>query len=78
MKLFLPIKGIGEWTIQMFLIFHFGKLDVLAAKDLAVRKGIKIMYDLNHVPSVKEVHALTKSWKPYYTIGTLLAWNILE
>ena len=71
------LKGIGEWTVQMFLIFNLGRKNVLPLKDLGVRKGLKVLYHLEETPSVKLAKDLTRKWKPYATIGTLLAWRVI-
>ena len=76
--MFTVIKGVGEWTVQMYLIFSLGKLDIIAVNDLGVRKGVKKMYGLEETPSVKEMKEITKSWQPHGTIGSLLAWNLLD
>ena len=77
-NLFVQIKGVGEWTVQMYLIFSMGRLDVLSEKDLGVRKGVMRLYGLNKMPTPKEVKIITEKWKPLETVGTCLAWRILE
>lgn len=76
-KFFSQVKGIGEWTVQMHLIFAFGRKDVLAAKDLVVRKGIQKLYDLTTVPTVKEVYRICEKWGNLATIGTILSWSVM-
>ncbi|MHA2385128.1 MAG: DNA-3-methyladenine glycosylase family protein [Candidatus Thorarchaeota archaeon] len=76
--LFTGIKGVGEWTVQMYLIFSLGRLDVLSAGDLGVRKGVQKMYGLDEMPTQKEVKSLTEKWHPLETVGTYLAWRVLE
>ncbi|MFW9846947.1 MAG: DNA-3-methyladenine glycosylase family protein [Candidatus Thorarchaeota archaeon] len=76
--LFAGIKGVGEWTVQMYLIFSLGRLDVLSAGDLGVRKGVQKMYGLKDVPSQKEVKVIAEKWHPLETVGTYLAWRVLE
>ncbi|MHA2040849.1 MAG: DNA-3-methyladenine glycosylase family protein [Candidatus Thorarchaeota archaeon] len=76
--LFTGIKGVGEWTVQMYLIFSLGRLDVLSAGDLGVRKGVQKMYGLDKMPTQKEVKSLTEKWHPLETVGTYLAWRVLE
>ncbi len=71
------IKGIGEWTVQMHMIFSEGRKNVLAVKDLGVRKGIKILYNLDHVPSEKEAKKICIKWPPKATLGTLLSWAVI-
>lgn len=77
-ELFVQIKGVGEWTVQMYLIFTLGKLDVLAPADLGVRKGVMKLYSLDEVPKPKHVKQIAEKWHPLETVGTYLAWRILE
>jgi DNA-3-methyladenine glycosylase II len=76
--LFVQIKGVGEWTAQMYLIFSLGRLDVLSSGDLGVRKGIMKLYDLETMPTQKEAEKLAESWYPLETVGTFLAWRVLD
>ena len=76
--LLVAIKGVGTWTVQMYLIFSLGRLDVLASGDLGVRKGVKELYGLDEVPTEKQVKEIGRAWHPYETVGTYLAWRILE
>lgn len=75
--LFSSIKGVGSWTVEMYLLFSLGRLDVLAVKDLAVRKGIQIIYKLDEVPKPKEAQKLAEHWQPYASVGTYLCYRIL-
>ncbi|OLS19333.1 MAG: DNA-3-methyladenine glycosylase [Candidatus Heimdallarchaeota archaeon LC_2] len=74
---FSQIKGVGEWTVQMHLIFSFGRLDLFASKDLVVRKGIQKLYNLDHTPSEKEVLLLCEKWTNLATLGTILSWAMM-
>ena len=76
--LFVDIKGVGEWTVQMYLIFSLGRLDVLAPKDLGVRKGIMKLYDLKEMPTPRDVEGIAERWNPLETVGTVLAWRVLS
>jgi len=77
-NLLVQIKGVGEWTVEMYLIFSMGRLDILSEKDLGVRKGVMQLYGLDEVPTPKEVIAIAEKWHPLETVGTFLAWRILE
>ena len=77
-NLFVQITGVGEWTVEMYLIFAMGRLDILSEKDLGVRKGIMKLYSLDEVPTPKEVIAIAEKWHPLETVGTFLAWRALE
>ena len=77
-KLFVDIKGVGEWTVQMYLIFALGRLDVLAPNDLGVRKGVMKLYGLEEMPTPTQVKSLAEKWHPLETVGTALAWRVLK
>ena len=76
--LFAQIKGVGVWTVQMYLIFSLGRLDVLSSGDLGVRKGVMKLYGLNEMPTQKQVDSLAETWHPLETVGTYLAWRVLD
>ncbi|MGD9397832.1 MAG: DNA-3-methyladenine glycosylase 2 family protein [Candidatus Thorarchaeota archaeon] len=77
-ELFTQIKGVGEWTVQMYLIFSLGRLDVLSPGDLGVRKGVMKLYGLDEMPTPKEVVKIAEAWHPLETVGTFLAWRVLD
>ncbi|MHA2249326.1 MAG: DNA-3-methyladenine glycosylase family protein [Candidatus Kariarchaeaceae archaeon] len=77
-KLFSQVKGVGEWTVQMYLIFNLGRLDVLSPGDLGVRKGIMKMYKLKELPTPGQIKKLTEHWHPLETVGTYLAWRVVD
>ena len=77
-KLFVDIKGVGEWTMQMYLIFALGRFDVLAPNDLGVRKGIMKLYGLKEMPTPTQVKNLAEKWHPLETVGTVLYWREKE
>ena len=77
-ELFTQIKGVGVWTVQMYLIFSLGRLDVLSSGDLGVRKGVMNLYGLDKMPTQKEVDKLAEPWRPLETVGTFLAWRALD
>jgi DNA-3-methyladenine glycosylase II len=76
--LFVQIKGVGEWTAQMYLIFSMGRLDVLSSGDLGVRKGVMKLYGLDKMPTQKEVDKIAEPWHPLETVGTYLAWRVID
>jgi len=76
--MFVKIKGVGVWTVQMYLIFSLGRLDVMSSGDLGVRKGIMRLYNLETIPSEKEVDKIAEAWHPLETVGTYLAWRALD
>ncbi len=77
-EFYTKIEGIGDWTVNMHLIFVLGRKDIQAVKDLVVRKGIQKMYSLDSLPDEKTARQITQNWGDLATIGTLLAWEIVE
>ncbi|MHA2028138.1 MAG: DNA-3-methyladenine glycosylase family protein [Candidatus Kariarchaeaceae archaeon] len=75
---YMQIRGVGVWTVNMHLIFVLGRKDILAAGDLAVRKGVQQLYNLPHVPNEKTTRKICQKWGKYATVGTLLAWEVVE
>jgi DNA-3-methyladenine glycosylase II len=76
----ITVKGIGEWTVLMFLMFCMGRLDILPTGDLGVRTGIKQLYRLDNLPSpemVKEI-AATNHWHPYESAASWYIWRSLD
>jgi DNA-3-methyladenine glycosylase II len=74
------VKGIGEWTAHMFLIFSLGRLDVLAVGDLGVRNGIKKLYNLLELPNATTIQELAAAnhWHPYESIACWYVWQSLK
>ena len=71
----LPVRGIGVWTAQMFLIFSLGRLDVLPVADLGFRAGMKHVHELPEMPDAQSIERLTETWRPYRSIGTWYIWR---
>ncbi len=74
------VKGIGEWTAHMFLIFSLGRLDILATGDLGVRMAMKRLYNLGAAPKPDEMHAVADKfhWHPYESIACWYLWKSLD
>ena len=70
------VKGIGQWTAEMCLIFTLGRPDVLPVDDLGVLEGIRIAYQLPVRPSKKEVRERGELWRPYRTFATWYMWAV--
>jgi DNA-3-methyladenine glycosylase II len=69
------VKGLGEWSAHMFLMFHLGRPDVLPVGDLGVRNGMKLTYGLDAVPTPKEALAIGAPWAPYRSVGSWYMWR---
>ena len=74
-KQLIQIKGIGNWTIDMFLIFSKNNLDIFPEGDLALINVIKKEYQVDCLDKIKEI---ANKWSPYKTIATLYLWESLN
>ena len=74
------VKGIGVWTVHMFLIFCMARLNVLPTGDLGIRNGIMKLYGFDHLPEPREIELLaeTNGWQPYTTVASLYIWKSLD
>jgi len=72
------VRGIGAWTVEMFLIFNLGRPDVLPIHDLGVKKGWSVTYGKKHMPKPKELLAFGERWRPYRTIASWYMWRAFE
>ena len=77
-ELLIKIKGIGQWTIDMFLIFTLNRLDVMPYSDLAIKKGMKSLFNLNELPAKNEMKSLSINWSPFRTIACMYLWKIVD
>jgi len=71
----IPIRGIGRWTAQMFLIFSLGRLDILPVDDLGLRAGVQDQYGLDELPDKDQLSELAEPWRPYRSIATWYLWR---
>ena len=73
----ISIKGIGKWTIEMFLMFELGKPDIFSKGDIALINSVKKNYKMNDLDN-KKLEDLIKSWSPYNSTASLLLWKSIE
>ena len=72
------VKGIGVWTVHMFLMFALRRTDVLPVGDLGIRNAIKAAYGLKESPTPAEVEGMGVRWRPYCTVASWYLWRSLE
>jgi DNA-3-methyladenine glycosylase II len=72
------VKGIGVWTVHMFLIFALRRLDVLPTGDLGIRNAIRKAYNLPELPHPSEIETMAERWRPYCTVASWYLWRSLE
>jgi len=72
------LRGIGEWTAHMLLMFSLGRPDVLPVGDYGIRKGAQIVYELEDLPKPKELANLAERWRPYRSVGAWYLWTVVD
>jgi DNA-3-methyladenine glycosylase II len=72
------VKGLGEWSAHMYLMFHLGRPDVLPTGDLGVRNGMRLTYGLEATPTPKEAKEIGAKWAPYRSVGSWYMWRAGE
>lgn len=71
----IPVRGIGRWTAEMFLIFGLGRLDVLPVDDFGLRAGVQELYELPELPARAALRQRAEPWRPYRSIATWYFWR---
>jgi DNA-3-methyladenine glycosylase II len=71
----MKIKGVGNWTVDVYLIMVLHRIDVFPRGDLAVVNGLKHLKNLPRSASTDEICQLAERWAPLRTIGTMLVWH---
>lgn len=76
----VKIKGVGVWTVHMFLLFCMGRLDVLPIGDLGIKNGIHKLYNLPEKPTPEDIEtiAINNHWHPYESVASWYVWQSLN
>lgn len=74
----LPVRGIGRWTAEMFLIFSIGRPDVLAVDDLGLRNAMRKLYELPEIPKPDAMREIAAPWQPYRSMASWYLWRSLD
>jgi len=73
----VAVRGLGQWTAEMFLIFHLERPDVLSGGDLGIRKAVQIEYGLKEMPPPARVLEIGEVWRPHRSLASLYLWESL-
>ena len=74
----ISVRGIGAWTVEMFLIFRLGRPDVLPIHDYGVQKGFALTYGKKEIPKPRELAAFGERWRPFRTVASWYMWRAVE
>lgn len=72
------VTGIGQWSADMFLIFHLNRPDVLPVGDLGIRKAFQALYGLPELPAAPAMARIAEPWRPYRTLASRFLWHSLS
>lgn len=72
------VRGVGRWTVEMLLIFHLGRPDVLPVGDLGVRKGFQITYGRPELPTEEQLMTHGERWRPYRSVASWYMWRATD
>jgi len=72
------VRGVGPWTVEMLLIFHLGRPDVLPATDLGVRKGFMLTYRGKELPTIGKLNEHAERWRPYRSAASWYLWRAVD
>ena len=72
------VKGLGQWSADMFLMFHLGRPDVLPVGDLGIRRAAQLEYGLKELPDPAELERIAEPWRPHRSLACLYLWRSLD
>ena len=72
------VKGLGQWTADMFLIFHLRRPDVLPVGDLGIRRAVEREYHLQEIPDAARLTEIGEPWRPHRSLASLYLWRSLD
>lgn len=74
----IAVKGVGEWTAHMLLIFTLHRPDILPTGDLGIKKGFQIAYRLRALPTKKQMEKLAAPWKGHESVASWYLWRVAD
>jgi DNA-3-methyladenine glycosylase II len=74
----IQVRGVGRWTVEMLLIFHLGRPDVLPLSDLGVRRGFMRTFGGKCLPDARRMLRRGRRWRPYRTVASWYLWRASE
>jgi DNA-3-methyladenine glycosylase II len=74
----VQVRGVGQWTVEMLLMFTLGRPDVLPVDDFGVREGFKVAYGRRKQPTPKQLRRYGARWEPYRSVAAWYLWRAAE
>jgi DNA-3-methyladenine glycosylase II len=77
-EILTQVRGVGVWTVQMFLMFALERTDVMPVADLGIRNAIRRAYGLEQLPTPADIQSISEKWRPYCSVASWYLWRSLE
>ena len=74
----VQVRGIGQWTVEMLLMFRLGRPDIMPATDLGIRKGYRVLEGMDEMPKPMELLSLTEHWTPWRSVASWYLYRIAD
>jgi DNA-3-methyladenine glycosylase II len=74
----IEVKGVGQWTVDMYLLFHLGRPDILPVGDLGIRRAAMLEYGLRKLPQPDRLVKLARPWRPWRSVASWYLWASLR
>jgi 3-methyladenine DNA glycosylase/8-oxoguanine DNA glycosylase len=72
------VRGVGRWTVEMFLIFNLGRPDVLPVGDLGLQRAMSLSYNRGRAINERRMQSIARAWAPWRSVATWYMWRSLE
>ncbi len=72
----VSLKGVGRWTVEMFLIYTLERSDILPVDDSGVREGYRRLKGMEKTPTPRQMREIGQDWSPYRTVAAWYLWRI--
>jgi len=74
----IAVKGLGQWTVDVYLMFHLQRPDVLPVGDLGIRRAVERAYELPGLPDPARLAEIAEPWRPHRTLACRYLWRSLD
>ncbi|MGK0190376.1 MAG: DNA-3-methyladenine glycosylase II, partial [Verrucomicrobiales bacterium] len=74
----VQVRGIGQWTVEMLLMFRLCRPDIMPATDLGIRKGYKVLHGLDEMPKPADLFTLTEHWTPWRSVASWYLYRLAD
>jgi DNA-3-methyladenine glycosylase II len=76
-EILMPLRGIGRWTVDCFLLFGLARPDVIPGQDIGIQQAIQRLYQMPQRPTADDVRHMAAQWSPWRSYATYYLWQSL-